>query len=266
MKAKQQTSHKNPFFGCLCLLLSIAAGAQVNEQININGVFPKMAVVSGMAGRTEAGIGALMNWANKLWAVGYVAHIKGSGLGLYEIGEDMTMRKHPMSYTGTYANRFIHEESLQVMIGPYLIDTTGNVRILDDLKKERLTGTVKHLTKPDSMVYNLTMEGLFYETNVYTLKSRRLYDLVEELQIPKDAQVHFKSAFTEAGKVFVANNSYYEEDFLGKRQAGRLAEWDGSKWTILIKTPMWRFRASTGAVPCMEAMCMQQAGTNLQCY
>jgi hypothetical protein len=221
----------------VCILMTIVSMAQVTPPQSINGVFPKMAVVSGMADRSEAGIGALMNWANKLWAVGYVAHIKGSGPGLYEISDDMTMRKHPASYTGTYANRFIHEESLQVMIGPYLIDTTGNVRILDDLKKERLTATIRHLTKPDSMVYYLTMEGLFYETNVYTLKSRRLYDLVEDLKIPKDAQVHFKGAFTEAGKVFVANNSYYEEDFSGKRQAGRLAEWDGSKWTILDRNP-----------------------------
>lgn len=205
--------------------------------VQVGGVFPKMAVVSGMAERSEAGIGALINWANKLWAVGYVAHIKGSGLGLYEINDEMTARKHPMSYTGTYANRFLHEASLQALIGPYLIDTAGQVRILDDLKKQRLTGTIRHLTNSDSMVYNLTMEGLFYETNVYTLQSRKLFDLVEELDIPRSAQVHFKSAFTEAGKVFVANNSYYEEDFQGKRQAGRLAEWDGKKWTVLDKNP-----------------------------
>jgi len=206
-------------------------------QVQIKGVFPAMAVVADHKNRTEAGIGALLPWANKLWAVGYVAHIKGSGVGLYEISADMSSRKHPASYTGTYANRYIHDASYQAMIGPYAIDTSGHVRVIEDLKRHRLTATVKHLFKPDSMVYYLTMEGLLFETNVYTLKSKQLADLVKELDIPVSAQVHFKSAFTQDGRVVVANNSYYENDFMGTRAAGRLAEWDGKTWKILDKNP-----------------------------
>ena len=41
--------------------------------------------------RTECGIGALMPWADALWAVTYNSHMKttGTGLGLYRIDEDL---------------------------------------------------------------------------------------------------------------------------------------------------------------------------------
>ena len=52
----------------------------------INGVFPNLSVrAPGAGSSSEAGIGALIPWADRLWAVGYVAHIHGSGIGLYEI-------------------------------------------------------------------------------------------------------------------------------------------------------------------------------------
>lgn len=224
-------------YGVALGLILCFTGIYAQNPIEIKGVFPKMTVIANHHDRTEAGIGALMPWANKLWAVGYVAHIKGSGLGLYEISDDMTMRKHPISYKGTYANRYIHNPSNQCFVGPYAIDTLGGVRLIEDLKTYRLTATIEHLFKPDSMVYFLTMEGLFFETNVYTLKSKQIANLVMELEIPKDVYIHFKGAFTQAGKVVVANNSYYEADYLGKQQGGRLAEWDGKKWTIIDRNP-----------------------------
>lgn len=225
------------FFKLLGLTILLNNAAFGQEPLQIKGVFPQMSTLSNHKDRTEAGIGAVITWANKLWYVGYVAHIKGAGLGLYEVSGDMTSRRHPASYTGTYANRYIHNASYQAFIGPYAIDTLGGVRIIEDLKRHRLTATMQHLTKPDSMVYFLTMEGLLFETNVYSLKSKQLADLVQELDIPKSAQVHFKSAFTQDKRVVVANNSYYEQDFLGKRAAGRLAEWDGKKWTIIDRNP-----------------------------
>lgn len=75
----------------------------VERPISVNGVFPNLTVFAPGAGSdSEAGIGALAPWADKLWAVGYVAHVRGEGLGLYEISEDMTMKKHPASVTGTW--------------------------------------------------------------------------------------------------------------------------------------------------------------------
>ncbi len=66
--------------------------------IEINGVFPNLTIVAPHEDRSESGIGALLPWADRLWMIGYVAHISGSGIGLYEISEDMTMKKH-ISYT-----------------------------------------------------------------------------------------------------------------------------------------------------------------------
>jgi len=203
----------------------------------INGVFPKLTVMAkGLGSNTEAGIGALIPWGQKLWAVGYVAHIRGQGLGLYEISDDMTMRRHPASVTGTFANRYPHWPSGQAFIGPYAIDADGQVRTIEDLKGVRLAATCEHLTDPAGKVYFLGMEGRFWEVDVHTLKARELFNLVKELQIV-GAAAHFKSAYTAQGRVVVANNTYDEKEFLEQRDAGRLAEWTGKEWTIVERNP-----------------------------
>jgi hypothetical protein len=205
--------------------------------LSVNGVFPKMTVMAkGTGSDSEAGIGALIPWAEKLWAVGYVAHIRGQGLGLYEISDDMTMRKHPASVTGTFANRFPHWPSGQAFIGPHAIDADGNVRTIEDLKNFRLTATTEHLTDPKNKVYFLGMEGRFWELDVHTLKATQLFNLVKELNI-KGAKEHFKGATCAAGRVVVANNTYDENEHLATRAAGRLAEWDGKEWTVIEENP-----------------------------
>jgi O-acetyl-ADP-ribose deacetylase (regulator of RNase III) len=140
-------------------------------------------------------IGALIPWADRLWAVGYVAHIKGSGIGLYEIDRDMSMNRRAESVTGTFANRLVHWDSAQAFIGPHAIDAKGNVRTVEALKAHRLAATMRHLEDPRHKVYFLTMEGLFFEVDVQTFKARQLFDLVKELKIT-GGQPHFKSAHT----------------------------------------------------------------------
>lgn len=204
----------------------------------IGNVFPHMTVMApGVGSDSETGIGALIPWADRLWAVGYVAHIRGSGIGLYEIGPDLSFKKHPASITGTFANRLVHWESKQVFIGPHAIDADGNVRTISQLAKHRLTATARHLTDPKGKVYFLTMEGKLFETDVKTLETKLLVDLVAELKIPKGAQPHFKAAHSAQGRLVVANNTYEEPEFLGKRAGGRLAEWDGKTWTVLEENP-----------------------------
>ena len=210
-----------------------------DKVININGVFPNLTILgSSDKYRSESGIGALIPWANKLWMIGYVAHIRGSGVGLYEISDDMTMVKRPESVTGTFANRMVHNPSEQAIIGPHFIDKHGNVRTCKELSKHRLAATMVHLTDPENKVYFLTMEGLFFECDVHTLEAKQLFNLYNELEIPKTGYVHFKDGHTGNGRVVVANNSYDERDFLGESFAGRLAEWDGKSdhWTILERT------------------------------
>jgi hypothetical protein len=208
------------------------------QPLLVGNVFPHMTIMApGVGSDSETGIGAIIPWADKLWAIGYVAHIHGNGIGLYEIGPDMTFKKRPESVTGTFANRLVHWDSKQVFIGPYAIDSAGNVRVITELTKHRLTATARHLTDPKNKVYFLTMEGMLFETDVHTLETRFINNLVEELKIPKDAQPHFKGAHTAQGRLVVANNTYEEEEYLGKRSAGRLAEWDGKKWTVLEENP-----------------------------
>jgi hypothetical protein len=207
------------------------------QSLHVDGVFPNLTVIAkGLGSTSEAGIGALIPWAEKLWAVGYVAHISGQGLGLYEISEDMTMRRHPASVTGTFANRLPHWPSGQAFIGPYAIDADGNVRVIEDLKHVRLAATCEHLTDPANKVYFLGMEGRFWEVDVHSLEVKELFNLVKELEIVQ-ATPHFKSGYTAAGRVVLANNTYDEQEFLGKRDAGRLAEWDGKTWTIIERNP-----------------------------
>lgn len=228
------------WFPALFMMTSTFGYGQVpSPPVNINGVFPNLTILgTSDASRSESGIGALIPWADKLWMIGYVSHIVGSRIGLYEINEDLTMTRHPQSVTGTFANRMIHNPSEQAIIGPHFIDKNGKVRTCDQLSRHRLAATMEHLTDPLNKIYFLTMEGLFFECDVHNLEAVQLFDLVKELDIPDLGYVHFKDGHTGNGRVVIANNSYDERDFLGEAHAGRLAEWDGHSehWTILEKT------------------------------
>ncbi len=214
------------------------------DHTQIEGTFPHLAVKAGhQPARSETGIGALMPWADRLWMITYVAHKarSGSDTGLFFIDDSLKITQHEASRVGTYANRLIHAESDQLIIGPHAIDTEGNVRTFESLIDVRLTAVARHLTDPENMVYFLGMEGEFIEADVHTLETRMLFDLCDELEI--DQAPHFKDAYTDHGRVVVANNSYYSSDFEGGEPAGRLAQWDGSDWTIVART---QFNSVTG--------------------
>ncbi|HEV2528804.1 MAG TPA: hypothetical protein VGT61_10185 [Thermomicrobiales bacterium] len=207
----------------------------------ISGVMPHLTVrgENDHARRTETGIGGLMPWAGKLWMISYVAHMSGSGggTGLWTIDADFTRTLHPESIVGTYANRMVHRQSMQLMMGPHAIDVHGNVRTIPEFAEHRLTATMEHLFEPDTKVYQLTMEGLLFEMDVHTLEVTQVADLMEELDIASDAYGHFKGGHTAQGRVVVANNTYEDRDFLGEAADGRLAEWDGTTWTVLERAP-----------------------------
>lgn len=215
--------------------------------VNISGVFPHLGVkAEHLPKRSETGIGALLPWANRLWFVTYVAHKQGSGAGtgLFSVDDSMNIEKHPASVVGTYANRMVHRESDSAIIGPHIIDANGNVRTFRDLVDIRLTATCRHLTEPAGKVYFLGMEGEFFEADVETLQVTQLAALVEVLGIESTHAAHFKDAFTNHGRVVVANNSYYPRDFENPASgSGRLAEWDGETWTTLGRT---QFNTVTG--------------------
>jgi hypothetical protein len=213
-----------------------------SKRLNVSGVFPHLAVQADLGPpRTEMGVGGLMPWAGRLWMVTYVAHTRrsGGGSGLYEIDADLNRTRRPESRDGTYANRYIHFESNQLFIGPHVIDAERQVRTIEPLVDCRLTAVMDHLHDPEHKVYVLTMEGELFEVDVRTLAVTQLFDLVRELELPRGAQPHFKAGFTGQGRVIVANNTHDNNEFLGLRAAGRLAEWDGGAWRILERNPFY---------------------------
>ena len=207
---------------------------------NVSGVIPAYAQVADFGpARSEVGVGCLMPWLGKLYILNYVSHRKGTGTGtgLRVIDENFKMSRHPAGVDGTYANRFVHDQSSQLIIGPHVIDTKHKVRTVKELTEIRLCGTAVHLKDPKNLVYMLGMEGELFELNVRTLKVKFLFDLTQSLGTPGEMSCHFKDCYTEGGRLVVANNDYSEPDFLGKQSEGTLAEYDGEKWTVIERKP-----------------------------
>jgi len=205
----------------------------------ISGVNPKLAVTAEIAPlRGECGIGAMMAWAGKLWFVTFVGHTSrsGAGTGLYWVDDNLNLFKHAASEVGTYANRWIHSASDQLVIGPHLIDKHGNVRTVKALVDHRLTATMDHHEDVVNKVSYVTMEGLILELDLHTLEVKTAFNLTRELPIPHGTQPHFKAGYTSGSNVIVGNNTYDERDFKGEWTGGLLAEFDGKSWSVLEKT------------------------------
>jgi hypothetical protein len=224
---------------CITLtLLLIAARPAVGADstaapFQSSGVYPHLAALSDSY--SESGIGAVVPWADRLWYVSYVAHKAGGGVGLYEITPELEIERRPESIVGTHAGRLVHRESNQLLIGPYVVDARRNVRVFETLAKtERVTAVMRHLVDPANLVYFMCMEGNLYEGNVHTLESRLVADVKKELEIRGSA--HFKGGYTTQGRVVVANNSYNDQDLSAPSGEGRLAEWDGDRWTVVHRT------------------------------
>ena len=249
---------------------SIPSSSQLESinRLTISGVVPEFAVSADIDSvRSESGIGALMPWAGRLWFISYTANGKsaGSGTGLFYIDDSFTLRKHPESVVGTYANRMIHAPSNQLVIGPHLIDTTGNVRTIHTIEDYLLTATFEHLEEPERKIYFLSMYGEMLEVDVHTLESRFLFDLTKELSVPRKT-AHFKGGHTLKGQVVVASNTFGESDFEGRTNDGRLAEWDGNAWTVLEKKPFYEIAGRKNMGATMFATGWDKASAILKVY
>jgi hypothetical protein len=216
---------------------ALKAGQQVDGSQPIrrrfSGVYPHLAALADSY--SECGIGAVVPWADRLWYLSYVSHKSGGGVGFYEITPELAIRKRPESVVGTHAGRMIHRESNQLIIGPYLVDPQGNVRVFEDLTRERVTAVMRHLTDPENKVYVQAMEGCLYEADVHTLDVKRLFDLSKE-ELGIQGKAHFKGGYTAQGRVVVANNTYHDRDQREGTGGGRLAEWDGRTWNVVHRT------------------------------
>ena len=213
-------------FGLCNLVLPLLAA----EPISLSGIYPELAMFNDEG---ECGTGAVVPWAGKLWVVTYAPHKpKGSTDKLYEISAGMMQTTRPESVGGTPANRMIHRESNQLLIGPYVIDAQSGVRVITPQQMfGRLTGTARHLTDPTNKVYYATMEEGFYEVDVHTLAVKELW-ADEQRKEGRHADLpgyHGKGFYTGQGRMVYANNGDHAKLALSDPTipSGVLASWDG---------------------------------------
>lgn len=210
--------------------------------VNVSGVFPHLAQIGDLGPpRSEIGVGALMPWAGFLYVQNYNSHKERSGRGvsLRRIAPDLSMEVVPetLGVDGTYTNRFVHFPTNQLVIGPHVIDANHQIRTVPELRPLRVCGTTRHLTRPDTHVYVLCMEGELFELDLTSLECQQIADLNEVLNTEGEGQVHYKDCYTSFGRLVVCSNEYHEPDWAGEQAQGRLAEFDGQNWKILERKP-----------------------------
>jgi len=235
------------FRGCLILfsILSVNGFAAPQEW---SGIYPSLAYFNNEG---ECGTGAVVPWADRLWVITYGPHCTyGSSDKLYEITPSLDLITRPESVGGTPANRMIHEESKQLIIGPYFIDANRNVRVISPkLMPGRLTGNARHLTEPTHKIYFATMEDGLFEVDVHNLTVKGLIKEIKNK--PKPGQTveinpatlqstlpgyHGKGLYSGQGVVIIANNGEDTPTALKNPNidSGAVGEWNGSgNWQLV---------------------------------
>ncbi|MHB8866043.1 MAG: hypothetical protein ACYC6N_26985 [Pirellulaceae bacterium] len=205
---------------------------------HFGGIYPHLA---GFNSQGECGTGAVVPWAGKLWWVTYSPHMpQGSDDKLYAIDESLDLFVFPGSVGGTPANRFIHRESQQLLIGPYLINNEGAIRVIpQSVMPGRLTGNARHLEDAAHKVYYATMEEGFYEVDVNSLQVRELFpdaNRFENHAGPLLPGYHGKGVYSGQGQLIYANNGELSSLAMTRPdiESGVLAEWPGQgDWQIV---------------------------------
>lgn len=233
--------------GWLALVTSPEPCASADVPRHVSGIYPHLAMFNDEA---ECGTGAVVPWADRLWAITYGPHSPyGSTDRLYEITPALEQIIRPESVGGTHANRMIHAESQQLVIGSYLIDAQRRVRVIPPTNMPgRLTGNARHLFDPANKVYFATMEEGLYEVDVHSLEVTGLIKDGHEhppgrtdekrpatirSQLPG---YHGKGLYSGQGRVVYANNG--EQGPAARTDpttpSGALAEWRGDgDWQLV---------------------------------
>lgn len=224
--------------------LAAALPAQETPR-SVSGVYPHLAMFNDEA---ECGTGAVVPWADRLWAVTYGPHSPlGSSDKLYEITPELRQIVRPESVGGTHANRMIHRESEQLFIGVYAIDKERNVRVISPKKMPgRQTGNARHLTDPAGKIYFATMEEGLYEVDVKTLEVTGLIkdgNANQGAEEDRPAMIgsklpgyHGKGFYSSQGRLVYANNGDQGPRvmFDPTVDSGALAQWTGSgDWQLV---------------------------------
>lgn len=223
----------------LLLVIGLKTGFPA-QPINISGIYPHLTMWND---ENECGTGAVVPWQGRLWAITYAPHRPGGSTDkLYEITPDLKPIIFPGSVGGTPANRMIHRESKQLLIGPYVIDAQREVRVISPkMMYGRLTGNARHLTDPENKVYYATMEEGLYEVDVNTLEATCLIrdgnggapkvGIVSQLP-----GYHGKGLYSGQGRLMYANNGERHR-LVGTDPtipSGALAQWFGEgDWQLV---------------------------------
>lgn len=234
------------FLAIPILFFSLILKGQVKSSYRqISGIYPHLAYYNNEG---ECGTGAVVPWADRLWVITYGPHLPfGSSDKLYEITPSLQRTIRPESIGGTPANRMIHQESKQLFIGPYAINTQGNVRTIPYTQAPgRYTGLARGLTNPENKILIATMEEGFYEMDANTLKTKLLYQdgNVKEkkgedisnnhngLLLPG---AHGKGVYSGQGVMVYSNNGESGPQALKQFdiESGVLAEWNGKDWKVV---------------------------------
>ena len=237
------------------ILLSAGWLSYASESVQTDGVYPHLAMSNDEG---ECGTGAVVPWAGSLWVITYGPHCPmGSSDKLYQITPDLKRTIRAESVGGTPANRLIHRETNQLLIGPYVIDAQGRVRVVKPAQMPgRLTGAARHLTDPARKVYVATMETGLYELDLVTLAVNTLIreNGMNDRAIAKGVNgvwpegwmaapvthvpgYHAKGLASGFGRVYIANNG--ETSAAAKVNpfvpSGVLADWtrSGQDWRMI---------------------------------
>ena len=251
----------------LALVVRNIIASAADGPLEISGRYPHLAMFDHDG---ECGTGAVVPWANRLWVITYGPHLpNGSDNKLYEIDGDLNCTIRPKSVGGTPADRMIHRESRQLVIGPYFVDEKGTVRTIPPkVMPGRLSAAARDLTDPAAKIYIFDMEGMLYEVDVHTLAVRRLFQRVAP-------GAHGKGAYTGQGRLVVANNGAIvmnnakpalDDPDYGKdpEAAGALAEWDGKTWKMIERRQFAEITGPGGidGAPRPARQSGRSAGTN----
>jgi hypothetical protein len=229
----------------LAVLWPLSAFASAPQEVA--GIYPSLAMFNAEG---ECGTGAVVPWAGSLWAITYAPHAPyGSSDKLYEITPNLRQIIRPESVGGTPACRMIHEETNQLLIGPYLIDESKNVRVIPPFTMPgRLTGIARHLAAPGNKAYYATMEEGLYELDLQSLEVKCVIREGGFFQIPEGAKTypealvsalpgyHGKGLYSGQGRLVYANNGERSKaaEADPKTPSGALAEWRGSgDWELV---------------------------------
>lgn len=242
--------------------LTGTALAQHQAKRSISGVYPHLAYWNEHG---ECGTGAVVPWADRLWVITYAPHRpQGSTDKLYEITPDLEIHAFKGSVGGTPANRMIHRETHQLVIGPYVIDAERHVRVIPQTKMYgRLTGNARHLFEPEKKIYYATMEEGLYEVDLETLEVNELFRDNQhgaEGEVPNKKQsqkplmnvpgYHGKGLYSGQGRLIYANNGENSDEARRRPDvpSGCLAEWDGksNEWTVVRRNQFTDVRGPGG--------------------